>query len=161
MSNDDPIKDILRLFHYGLFVATSPGPAGIRAATISWVTQVSFAPRLILVALRKGTAICEAVQGSRLFGLHVVGAHQPEFARAFFTGTQATGEEIAGYRYRLTARQVPILEAAPAWLECEVVEEAGTAGDHALFVAAILDGDIAMPGTPALALRDTVWHYGG
>ncbi len=161
MSSSDPIKDILRLFHYGLFVATSPGPAGIRAATISWVTQVSFEPRLVLVAMRKGTAICEAVQGSRYFALHVVGAHQPEFARAFFTGAQATADEIAGYRYRLTARQVPILEAATAWLECEVVEEAGASGDHALFVAAILDGGITMPGVQALALRDTVWHYGG
>lgn len=161
MSEPETIKSILRMFHYGLFVATSPGPAGIRAATISWVTQVSFEPKLILVAMRKSTAICEAVQGSRLFALHVVGAHQPEFARAFFSGAQATADEIAGYRFRLSPRQVPILDAAAAWLECQVVEEAGASGDHALFIAGILDGGIPLPGAPALALRDTVWHYGG
>lgn len=161
MPKNDTIKTILRMFHYGLFVATSPGTEGIRAATISWVTQVSFEPKLILVALRKGTAICEAVQSSRRFALHVVGAHQPDFARAFFTGAQGTAEEIAGHRYHLSAHQVPILEDATAWLECEVVEEAGASGDHALFIAGLVDGAIAVPGAPALALRDTVWHYGG
>lgn len=161
MFDTDTIKNILRMFNYGLYVVTSAAPDGPRAATVSWVTQVSFEPRLIAVAMRKGTAICEAVRASRRFGLHMVGAQQPDFARAFFkTGPAGTGE-IGGYRHGLTERGVPILGAAAAWLECEVVEEASQAGDHVLFVCSIVSGEIQAPGAQALALRDTMWHYGG
>jgi flavin reductase (DIM6/NTAB) family NADH-FMN oxidoreductase RutF len=161
MSEPDIIKSILRMFNYGLFVATSPSPNGPRAATVSWATQASFEPRLLAVAMRKGTAICQAVQASRRFALHVVGANQPDLAKAFFKAPLGADGEIGGYRYGLSERGVPILGAAAAWLECEVEEEASPAGDHAIFIASIVDGDTPIPGVGALALRDTPWHYGG
>jgi hypothetical protein len=70
MPDRDITKEVLRMFSYGLYVASALGPDGPRAATVSWVTQASFEPRLIAVAMRKGTAICEAVaaaRGGRLF----------------------------------------------------------------------------------------------
>ncbi len=161
MPNTDPIKDVLRMFQYGLFVAASAGPDGLRAATISWVTQVSFEPKLIAAAMRRGTAICEAVQASRRFALHVVGATQADMARTFFKVTPAGSAEIAGYAFTFSERGAPILSGAAAWLECEVTEEASQAGDHAVFIARIVDGGVNTPGMAALALRDTMWHYGG
>lgn len=161
MPDIDTLKSILRMFTYGLFVAASAGPEGPCAATISWVTQVSFEPKLVAVAMRKGTAICEAVQASRHFALHVVGVQQPELARAFFKSGPAGPQEIGGYHYELNARGVPILDAATAWVVCEVIEEANQSGDHAVFVAAVSDGKVQAPGIGPLALKDTVWHYGG
>lgn len=161
MPDTDTVKDILRMFSYGLFVVASASPDGPRAATISWATQVSFEPKLIAIAVRKGTAIYRAVQDSRRFALHVVGVHQPEFAKAFFKAPTGNSGEIGGYHYELNARGVPMIGAAVAWLECEVVEEANQSGDHALFVASIVDADVQMPGMQALSLRDTSWNYGG
>jgi flavin reductase (DIM6/NTAB) family NADH-FMN oxidoreductase RutF len=161
MPDKDTTKDVLRLFTYGLFVAAAPGPDGPRAATVSWVTQVSFDPRLVAVAMRKGTVICEAVRISRKFALHVVGADQPDFAKAFFRAIQSGPDEIAGYRFALSPGGVPVIEAAPAWLECEVVEEASQAGDHTIFISRVTTSGLRTPGVPALALRDTPWHYGG
>jgi flavin reductase (DIM6/NTAB) family NADH-FMN oxidoreductase RutF len=161
MPNTDTIKDILRLFTYGLYVAAAVGPEGPRAATISWVTQASFEPRLVAVAMRKGAAICEAVRASGRFALHVVGADQPDFARAFFRVTQSAEGEIAGFRFTLSAQGAPVFDAAPAWLECEVVEETNQAGDHAIFLARLIAGGVKTPGVAPLALRDTPWHYGG
>ena len=161
MSQTDPTKDILRLFTYGLYVAAAPSPDGPRAATISWVTQASFEPRLLAVAMRKGTAICEAVRASGRFALHIVGADQPDFAKAFFKVTQSGADEIAGYHFTLGPEDVPIFDAAPAWLVCEVVEEVNQAGDHAIFISRIIASGVRAPGAVALALRDTPWHYGG
>lgn len=161
MADLDTLRAIMRMFHYGLFVATCRGVDGPRAATVSWVTQVSFDPKQVAVALRKGTAICDAVQVERRFGLHMVGEHQPEFARAFFRVTQIGAEEVGGYRFTTSASGVPILHAAIAWLECEVMEQCGQTSDHAVFIGTIVDGDIQNPGIRSLALRDTVWHYGG
>ena len=161
MTDADTLKAIMRLFHYGLFIATCRGEDGPRAATVSWATQVSFDPKQVAIALRKGTGICEAVERERRFGLHLVGENQPELARAFFRVSQIGPDEIAGQRYRATPRGVPILDPAIAWLECEVVEQCGETGDHRVFIGAIIDGDIQIPGMRSLALRDTVWHYGG
>ncbi len=151
----------MRMFNYGLLIATCAGPDAPRAATVSWATQVSFDPKQVAVALRKGTGICDAVQTERRFGLHVVGENQPEFARAFFKAQQSGEMEIAGYRYGVLASGVPVIHAAIAWMECEVAEQAGQTSDHAIFIANVVDGDIQVPGIRSLALRDTVWHYGG
>jgi flavin reductase (DIM6/NTAB) family NADH-FMN oxidoreductase RutF len=161
LAESETFKAIMRMFDYGLFVTTCAGHGSPRAATVSWATQVSFEPKQIAVALRKGTSICDAIQTERRFGLHVVGENQPELARAFFKAQQTGDTEISGYRYGLLASGVPILHDATAWLECEVVEQAGQTGDHAVFIATIVDGGIQVPGVRALALRDTVWHYGG
>lgn len=161
MSKSETFKAIMRMFQYGLFVATCAGQGSPRAATVSWATQVSFEPKQVAIALRKGTSICDAVQAERHFGLHVVGENQPELARAFFKAQQSGEAEISGFRYELLASGVPVLHAAVAWLECEVVEQAGQTGDHAIFVASIVDGAIQASGIRPLALRDTVWHYGG
>ena len=161
MAEAETIKAIMRMFNYGLFVATCAGHDTPRAAAVSWATQVSFDPKQVAVALRKGTGICDAIQTERRFGLQVVGENQPEFARAFFKAGQAGPEEIGGYRYGLMASGIPILHAAVAWLECEVVEQCGQTGDHAVFIASVVDGDIQVPGIRSLALRDTVWQYGG
>lgn len=161
MADPDTIKTVLRMFTYGLYVASSAGPDGPRAATVSWVAQASFEPKLVAVGLRKGTAIHAAVCASKRFALHVVGAHQQEFAKAFFKGTTTAEDAIGGYRYGLSERGVPIFGSATAWIECEVVEEANATGDHAIFIAQIVDADIATPGADPLSLRNTMWHYGG
>jgi flavin reductase (DIM6/NTAB) family NADH-FMN oxidoreductase RutF len=161
MPEKDATRDVLRLFSYGLYVAASVGPDGPRAATLSWVTQVSFEPKLIAVAVRKGTAIHEAITASRRFALHVVGLEQTDFAKAFFKTGPAGAEEIAGYRYSVSEGGVPVFDAAAAWLECEVVEESGKAGDHAIVIARVTASGCRSLATSALTLRDTPWHYGG
>ena len=161
MADADTLKAIMRMFQYGLFVVTCRGADGPRAATVSWATQISFEPKQVAIGLRKGTTICDAVQAERRFGLHVVGEHQPELARAFFRVMQVGPEEIGGYRITTSPYGVPILQAAAAWVECEVVEQCGQTGDHALFVGTVLDGAVEAPGIRSLGLRDTVWHYGG
>jgi flavin reductase (DIM6/NTAB) family NADH-FMN oxidoreductase RutF len=160
MPDKDITREILRMFSYGLFVAASQSADGPHAATISWVTQASFEPRLVSVAMRKGTAICKAVESSRRFSLHVVGAEQQDFAKAFFKAHPATADEIGGYRYVTSENGIPVFASATAWLECEVVEVASDSGDHSVFISQILSSGLREPGT-ALALRDTPWHYGG
>ena len=163
MPERDSVRDVLRLFTYGLYVAASPGPDGPRAATLSWVTQVSFEPKLIAVAVRRGTGIHDAIVASRRFVLHLVGREQTDFAKAFFKAGPGGPGEIAGYSFTLSERGVPVFDVAPAWLECELVEEAcpGGRADHALLVAQVIDSGYRSTVTLPLALRDTPWHYGG
>ena len=161
MPETDITREVLRMFNYGLYVAAGIGSEGPRAATISWVSQASFEPRLISVAMRKGTAICDTVLDSRRFSLHVVGTEQNDFAKAFFKVNQASDDAIAGYHYVLSESGLPIFDAASAWLECEVVEVANLSGDHAVFIAQVTGSGLRRPPITPLALKDTPWHYGG
>jgi flavin reductase (DIM6/NTAB) family NADH-FMN oxidoreductase RutF len=159
------VKSVLRLFNYGLYVAASTGPDGPRAATLSWVTQISFEPKLIAIAVRKGTGIHDAIAASRRFALHVVGKEQADFAKAFFKAGPASGgtQAIAGHGFTLSEQGVPVFDDAPAWLECELVEDTcpGGIADHALLVARVIGSGYRTPIASALALCDTPWHYGG
>jgi flavin reductase (DIM6/NTAB) family NADH-FMN oxidoreductase RutF len=161
MPETDTTREVLRMFNYGLYVAAGIGSEGPHAATISWVSQASFEPRLISVAMRKGTAICNTVLDSRRFSLHVVGAEQNDFAKAFFKVNRATDDVIAGYHYTLSESGLPIFDAASAWLECAVTEVASLAGDHAVFIAQVTASGSRTPPITPLALKDTPWHYGG
>ena len=162
MAEPETFKAIMRMFNYGLFVATCAGHGTPRAATVSWATQVSFEPKQVAVALRKGTSICDAVQTERRFGLHVVGEHQPELARAFFKrparadrrrsrGT-ATGCSRAACR--------SCMRRSPGW-SARSWSSAARRATMPSSSATVVDGDIQIPGIRSLALRDTVWHYGG
>jgi len=158
------LRDVLRLFTYGLYVAASSGPDGPRAATLSWVTQVSFEPKLIAIAVRKRTGIHDAILASRRFALHVVGQEQAEFAKAFFKAGpagRAAEDRWSGYSFTLSERGVPVFDAAPAWLECEVVEEGCQGGDHAILIAQVVASGYRSASASAPTLRDTPWHYGG
>lgn len=161
MTDRDITKDVLRMFNYGLYVAAVQNFDGPRAATISWVTQASFEPRLVAVGMRKGTAICEITRANKRVAVQVVAADQADFAKAFFKVTQSGPDQIAGYHFSMTANGLPLFDVAAAWLECEVVEEANTTGDHALFICSVLGSGVREPARAALALRDTPWHYAG
>ena len=161
MADRDITKDVLRMFNYGLYVATVQNFDGPRAATISWVTQASFEPRLVAVGMRKGTAICEVARANKRFAIQVVAADQTDFAKAFFKVTQSGPDQIAGYNFSMTANGLPLFDDAAAWLECEVVEEANASGDHAIFICSVLGSGVREPARAALALRDTPWHYAG
>jgi len=70
-------------------------------------------------------------------------------------------EEIAGYHYTRGPAGVPVFDVAGAWLAGEVVEEIGQHGDHTVFIARVIEGQMRVPGMATLALRDTAWQYGG
>ncbi len=62
----EPLTDVrseaLRLLSGGLYVLTTCTDETIHAAAISWVSQVSFQPPLVLAALRRNSHLAHAVR---------------------------------------------------------------------------------------------------
>ena len=51
--DEDQKKTALRMIPYGIYVLTCEGEDGtVSAATVNWVTQASFKPPLVAVALK-------------------------------------------------------------------------------------------------------------
>ena len=152
-------KKALRMITYGLFVATSQDDSGPAAGSINWISQSSFTPPLIMIAIKADSALHRAIGSSRSFIVHVVGKDQKELATAFFRGAELSGDRLNGYRIEERPNRIPLLVDPPAWFECRVVNEVG-GGDHTIFVAEVIDAGVRRDADP-LTLRDTGFFYGG
>jgi flavin reductase (DIM6/NTAB) family NADH-FMN oxidoreductase RutF len=152
-------KTVLRMIPYGLYVATAAEPDGaISAATVNWVTQVSFEPPLVAVALKVGSGVAHAVKASGAMGLNVLGRDQAELATTFFKPTTHDDERISGERYRLGKTGAPLLETVAACVEGEV-RETVERGDHTLFVIEVVEASVreqpkGRPDEASLWLRE-------
>ena len=75
--------DALRLLSGGLYVLTACAADTIHAAAVSWVSQVSFQPPLVLVALRRNSHLAQAVRKAHRFALNILGSDQVALAEPF------------------------------------------------------------------------------
>ena len=152
-------KKALRLLSYGLCVATSRDDAGPAAGTINWISQSSFTPPLVMVAIKADSGLHRAVSASRIFAVHIVGKSQKDLATAFFRGAELVGNMLNGYAVESGQTGAPLLLDPPAWFECRVVNEV-RGGDHTIFVGEVVDAGVRSE-EEALTLRETGFAYGG
>ena len=152
-------KKALRMITYGLFVATARDDSGVAAGTINWISQSSFTPPLIMVAIKADSALHRAITAAHKFIVHVVAKDQKELATAFFRGAELSGDRLNGYRVESSPDGIPLLIDPPAWFECRVLNDV-PGGDHTVFVAEVVEAGVRKDADP-LTLRDTGFFYGG
>ena len=152
-------KKALRMITYGLFVATSRDDSGPAAGAINWISQCSFTPPLIMVAIKADSGLHRAILASRKFIVHVVAKEQKDLATAFFRGTELVGDRLNGYLVESRPDGLPLLADPPAWFECRLTSDV-RGGDHTTFVAEVIDAGVRKDAEP-LTLRDTGFFYGG
>jgi flavin reductase (DIM6/NTAB) family NADH-FMN oxidoreductase RutF len=152
-------KKALRMLSYGLCVATSRDDQGYAAGTINWISQSSFTPPLVMVAIKTETGLHRAIDAARMFAIHIVGKSQKDLATAFFRGAQPSNGKLNGYEIETGETGAPLLVAPPAWFECRLVNEV-RGGDHTIFVGEVVNAGIRSD-EDALTLRETGFAYGG
>lgn len=162
MRHNEPVRLALRTFQYGLYILTCGQGRDAHAATISWVTQISLKPRRVAIGVRKDSHIYPVLQQAGQFALNVVGEGQEGIASVFFRYVAPADHAFDGHAFEDgPTTGAPLLLATPAWVECQVVEEANAGGDHGLFVADVLAGGLRHAELRALNLATTNWSYGG
>ena len=161
-SPTDVRSEALRLLSGGLFVLTSCADDAIHAAAVSWVSQVSSQPALVLVALRRNSHLAQAVRRSHRFALNIPGRDQEDIARRFLSHQvfSSTGSELADRAFRMSPSHCPLLTDTLAWLECRFAAEPSSPGDHCLVLGEVTGAGVRREGPP-LSLLDTPWSYGG
>lgn len=150
----------LRMLSNGVYVLTSRSADCYGAATVSWVSQVSFKPPLIMAAVQRGSNVFKCLVQSRVAALHIVGDGQQEIARRFFFPTRRENGSINGEPFAEGRTRAPILASLPAHIECEVERIVDTDGDHALVILRAVQAECRAPVRP-LTIADTPWQYGG
>jgi flavin reductase (DIM6/NTAB) family NADH-FMN oxidoreductase RutF len=152
-------KKALRMIPYGLFLLTAKDGEDVASATVNWVTQTSFRPPLVAVAIKSDSHPYQTVKNAGHFALNVIGEGQKDVAGAFFATVQPEGEKLGPVTFRSGSTGAPVVNELPAYWECrlvKVVEE----GDHHVFLGEVVAAGINADA-PAILMRDTGWNYGG
>ena len=144
--DDDAKKTALRMIPYGIYVATADdGNGRIAAATVNWVTQTAFAPPLIAMGVKTDSGLYATLTKSRTFALNMLGKGQQGLAFTFFKPAEAGEGTISGEAYSPgAATGAPVLAAAPAHVECNVVDIVER-GDHHIVVGEVVAAGVATP----------------
>jgi flavin reductase (DIM6/NTAB) family NADH-FMN oxidoreductase RutF len=161
-------KTALRMIPYGLYVLTAESKDGrVTAATVNWVTQASFQPPLVAVAVKADSSAHEIVKTSGAFALNVLAKGQNSMAFTFFKSLEREGNTIGGEAFSAGKTGSPILAKAAAFVECSVVGLLEK-GDHSVFLGEVVEAGVSVPpeGRPddnTLLLKDLgeKTFYGG
>ncbi len=154
-------KKVMRMFSYGLYLLTVRSGQEVAASTVTWVSQASFDPLRIMLAVNRDSRSHALLETAGTCALLLVGDDQQEMAAMFFKAPVLENGNIGGYPFHDgEASGAPILDAVPAWLEAKVVGRV-EGGDHSVIVADVIGIGIQDPEAGPLALGDTPWHYGG
>ena len=154
-------KIALRKIPHGVYVVGVKQNSQVNAFTGTWLTQVSFTPPLVAVAMRKDTHSFKMVEAGKVFSVNILGKEHKSLAEHFVKPATVTGEKLKDVPYRLGKTGAPILDEAIAYVECEVREIANRLGDHAVVIGEVVEAGVRSKDAPALTLMDTGWHYGG
>jgi flavin reductase (DIM6/NTAB) family NADH-FMN oxidoreductase RutF len=158
--DEDAKKTALRMIPYGIYVLTAEKGDAVGAATVNWVTQTAFAPPLIAVGVKTDSATYATIKDAGHFALNMLGKGQQGIAFGFFKPAEKDGDTIGGEPYRSGSTGAPILENAPASVECKVVEIVEQ-GDHHVVVGEVVEAHVAKApeGRPDQAIL-TMWELG-
>ena len=169
---DDPVardeydklrRRVLWTFPSGLYLVGSRAGDRRNAMTTSWVTQVAFAPKLVGIGIEKPALTHELIAEGGAFSVNTVSREDRAIVRKFTKPVEvdpATGA-LNGFAFHDGTTGVPVLDQAPAYIECEV-RQAVDLGQHTFFIGEVVDaGFQADEATEVLRMEDTRMSYGG
>jgi flavin reductase (DIM6/NTAB) family NADH-FMN oxidoreductase RutF len=125
----------------------------------SWVSQATFNPPGLTVAVAKERAIESLLPTGSHFVLNILEEGNHLGMMKHFLKPFAPGEDrFVGVETETAQNGSPILKEALAYLECKV-EQRMECGDHWLVYATAKQGDVLSKGLTAVHYRKSGSHY--
>jgi flavin reductase (DIM6/NTAB) family NADH-FMN oxidoreductase RutF len=153
-------RKTLQMLSNGVYVLTSRSEDRYGAATVTWVSQASFKPPLVMAAVQRDSNVFRCLAESRTAVLHIVGDRQRDIAHRFFYPTHAECGTINGEPFAEGKTAAPVLANLPAHVECQVERIVETDGDHAVVILRVVEAECREQVRP-LTMAETPWVYGG
>jgi flavin reductase (DIM6/NTAB) family NADH-FMN oxidoreductase RutF len=148
------IAALCRRLTLGVYVVGVAAEGRRNGFTAVWITQVSFDPLLLALAINPTGASYPLLHAGGGFTINVLKRGQLELARRFGTGSGRDQDKLAGMRWRPGRNGAPILEEALAYFDCELVESFPS-GDHRLVLGRVIDGRILAADAEPLTYAET------
>ena len=154
-------KAVLRCFPYGLFAVTVAHDGEEHGMTANWVTQSSFEPPMVAVAVENGSRTIELLRDAHAFAVSVFATGQRDLAGRLGRASDNAPDKLKGIKTKpAPVTKTPVLTEALGWLECRVVS-ALPSGDHTIVLGEVLSAGMERDGTKALTLEEAGFKYSG
>lgn len=124
---------------YGIYVLTTAFEGTINGMIASWVSQISYDPPLISVAVHPNRYSHKLIQQSRCFALHVVAKDRADLLTRF-KGPDPLAK-FSGIEWTRGKTGSPIIKDCIAWFECKVASSLDP-GNHTLFIGKVINAKI-------------------
>jgi len=155
-------KHALRLVPYGLYLAGARHADGhTTVSLVSWFTQTSFDPALVVLGLHKESEALKAVKETGVLALNLLGSTQKDLVKSFFKHVEVKDGKAGPLAVRVgPASGCPLLPELPASLELKL-RQLVELGDHATGIFEVMDAHVHDKGAAALDHKTAVLHYAG
>lgn len=159
-SLDSDVDKALGRISGGLYIITAQKGEVSSAMLASWVTQASFKPLGLTIAVAKDRAIESMMHAGDKFVLNVLEEGNYQTLMRHFLKRFAPGaDRFAGVKTQPATNGSPILTDALAYMECEVVSRMELS-DHHIVYAIVDNGRVSNPeALPAVHHRKVGNHY--
>jgi flavin reductase (DIM6/NTAB) family NADH-FMN oxidoreductase RutF len=160
--DEDAKRQVLRRIPYALCVMTSMADGRPAASTLTWLSQCSFHPPLLMIGVQGNSRMHYAVESSGVIAVHFLAEGQQDVAERFFRPpSDEDGPRLHGILWEPgPVTGAPLLADLPAWLETRVTDRVDR-GDHTVFVCEVVGAGLRDPDFKPLLLSSTPWNYGG
>jgi flavin reductase (DIM6/NTAB) family NADH-FMN oxidoreductase RutF len=153
-------KTLLRLIPHPLNICGVKEGDEVNGFTLSWTTQASFKPPMIVIGVRKDSRSHTMIKVSEVFAVSFLEKSQQKIAETFFQPQSRVENRFGEYEFYLGEETgCPVLKVALGYVECQV-RAALEQGDHTIFLGEVVGAAQHREGEP-LWLKDTSWQYGG
>jgi flavin reductase (DIM6/NTAB) family NADH-FMN oxidoreductase RutF len=142
----------------GIFVLTTRHAGQETAMLASWVMQAGFAPPMVTVALSHSRYIGKWIVAGAPFVLNLVAGGDKRLLRHFARGFAPGEPAFTGIDVRRSPQGAAVLIDALGHLEC-VYEAHVDSGDHRVFLARVVSGELARNARPMVHIRRKGAHY--
>ena len=154
MSLDLALKKITT----GIYIVTSKQGSEVNGMVASWISQVSFSPPLVMVAIKQGRRSHLMIEKGMVFGVNILRKEQKGMV-SIFKGAIESEKKFSNIPFETKKTGAPIIKDALAFLDCKLTSMV-TSGDHTIFIGEVLEGGVIKEGTP-LSSNDLENIYGG
>jgi flavin reductase (DIM6/NTAB) family NADH-FMN oxidoreductase RutF len=154
-------KTALHLFTYGLYAVTAKHGDTVSAMTVNWLTQASFDPPMVALAVEADSHSRTVIEASGEFAVNVYASEARGLAGRL-------GRTYAKHPEKVTEINTepgpvtgsPLLLEALASIECRVTQQVPS-GDHILFLAEVVEAKVMHEAGSPLTIKDAGFSYAG
>lgn len=136
-------------FTYGYYILTALKKADnlktreddyIAAGTLNWVSQVSFSPEIISIAIGQKSDLNETINYSEHFTVHLLSEEHKEYVKKFGSKSTVEKDKINGVPFQKQNDQA-IIKDTLGYLTCKVVKSLNI-GDHTVYFGEVIKEDL-------------------
>jgi flavin reductase (DIM6/NTAB) family NADH-FMN oxidoreductase RutF len=153
------IHQVLEKLVNGVYLLTCCRGEEINGMPVSWVSQVSSQPPLVMAAVRPDRYSHAMVEESGVFALILLGREQRNLVDRFMLKGAFKAEKFKDLALKEGNTGCPVLLGAAGFLECQVTSSQRP-GDHTLFIGEVIEAgwhkDVSL-----LTIPDYGHTYGG